>query len=227
MAVPSVKASDIARWIEPVPHFAKVAWCLPAFGGRVLIRGYDTHRSRLTDLDQPRWGLDETLVPLTAVTAKKTDGPAGELHPGDCVIFVGNSSDSPEPFVWFPQRIVHVDDGPSGWQRVWAIRDCDREQDGRPVIEPGRIPPHLLTADPLHGNDRRLVLEWFGLNVECAFCASHGEQIWFGPPIDPMWGHYGGERYQEGDDAYACSCGARWHVTSEGQLVFRPPMPIM
>lgn len=227
MAVARLKPSELAKWIEPVPRFAHAGWCLPAFGGRVLIRGFDTHRSRLAELDQSRWGLDETLVPLTVATAEKTDGPAGELHPGDCVIFVGSSSNSPEPFVWFPQRIVKVADGPSGWHLVWAIRDCDREQDAGPLIAPSRIPRHLLTAEPLHGDDRRLVLEWFGLNLECAFCASHGERIWFGPRIDPMSGYYGGERYQDGDDTYACNCGARWHVTSDGQLVFRPPKPIM
>ena len=222
------KPCDITQWIEPIPRFARAGGCLPAFGGRVLIRGYDTYRSRLMGLEDSRWGLDETLVPLAPATAARTDGPAGRLYPGDCVIFIGISSDSPTPLVWYPQRVIHVADGPANWQRVWTIRDFDRDDDRSPDIEPGRIPRRLMSGEALHGNDRRAVLEWYGLNLECEHCGSHGGAIVFGPLVDPMPdAPYGGESYRIGDDTYWCTCGSRWFVKDDGELVHRPPMPVM
>ena len=216
------------EWIEPIPRWAGPDWCLPAVGGRVVIRGYDTSRSSLTELEWP-WALDETLVPLSAATASRTDGPGGEVHPGDCVVFIGMGEQWAAPIVWFPQRVIHVAAGPVGWQRVWAIRDIRVEAGSGDAVSPTLIPRRLLRESALHGDSRRRVLELFGLNVECPSCGSHGEHIYYGPIVDPMPPSimYGGGNRREGDHTYGCHCTARWTVARDGSLTLQRPMAIM
>lgn len=223
---------EVARWMEPIPPWAGADWCLPAAGGRVLVRGFDTYRSSLTDLDD-QWGLDETLVPLTDAAAAKTDGPGGELHPGDCVVFIGTGEGLPRPVVWYPQRVIRVAAGPRGWQRVWAVRNFDATEGSVGAISPKAIPKRLWTNEVLHEADRRLVLELFHLNFDCEYCGARGRGITFGPVIDasypygaPMplsgdWVPRGGDRPGPDDDTYWCLCKARWHVKADGELVLR------
>jgi hypothetical protein len=220
---------DLWRWVEPIPEWTRSDWCLPAIGGRVLLRGFDTERSSLFEFDRVGWGLDVTLVPLTESAAQSTDGPSGGVFPGDCVIFIGLGEYRDDPVVWFPQRIVHVADGPRGWQRVWAIRDLSLEDDDNLVelVSPDRIPRQLLTSEPLHGNDRRAMLEIFGLNVDCEHCGRRGEALWFGQPRDPMLRGWGGEWRRPDSETYACACDASWRVDGDGTLHLRRPMPVM
>lgn len=227
-----VAPERMADVIDPLPDWAHSSWCLPGYAGTVVIRGYDTYKSTLEDLDidgvSDRWGLDETRIPTTAETAANVHGPCGEITVGDCVVFVGIAEGSNDPIVWFPQRIVAVDRPRAGWQRVWAVRDMEANDEG-PIIEPAALGKDITIAEPLRGDTRRRVLEHFSLNVECPLCAGRGGVIEYDHnrvPIAPD--EFTDPRPRgDGDPTYACYCGASWTVNPDGTVEVNEPLPIL
>ena len=168
MGVLKSRARDIGDWIEPIPEGAPESWCLPAYGGRVVVRGYDTYRSDLWPLrGSARWMVDGTFVPLTQANAKRIGGRPGLVFPGDCVIFFGVDVDHSEGHLWYPQRVVHVEASRAGWQQVWAVRDTSDMPESLTDAQAGGLPSWMQTEEPLHGRQRRMALERFGLNVDC------------------------------------------------------------
>lgn len=226
---------DLSAWMEPVPRWAELAWVLPASGGRVIVRGYDESRTVIHDDELPSpWVIDEALVPLASGQSEDTYGPGGVVYRGDCVVYLG-WDDRPKPRAWAPQRVVAVEPGPSGWQRVWSVAwvtddwydDEVPDWERTPVVPAAAIPRRLRKEQALHGNDRRRVLELFGLNLECGACGGHGQEIWYGTPIDPMPPNvpYRDGPRQPWDPVYECGCTATWSVGSDGELTLREPLP--
>ena len=212
---------DVSEWIEPVLEGAPVSWCLPAYGGRVVVRGYDTYRSDLAPMaGSSRWMVDCTFVPLTAQVANGS-GPHGTVFPGDCVIFFGGDSERPEAHLWYPQRVIHTETGRTGWQKVWAVRDTSEVPESLTERQSGALPRWMRTTKPLHGEDRRRALEMFWLNVDCPVCGARGRPIMYGMPPGPPGPHVavGGCTVDADNPDYACHCGARWRVRRDGEVV--------
>lgn len=219
--------ADIRAWIEPIPETAPVSWCLPAYGGRVVVRGYDTYRSRLGPFPgSSRWMVDSTFVPLTSSLSDRTEGPHGNVFPGDCVIFFGSDSGRPEAHLWYPQRVIHTETNSSGWQQVWAIRDTSELPETQTDRATTELPGWMRTSDPLRGPGRRKALELFGLNVDCPACGGRGKPILYGMPAGPPGPHIaiGGCDMHRDNPTYSCRCGAHWRVERNGAVVFTQPM---
>lgn len=213
---------DVSGWIESIPEAAPVSWCLPAYGGRVVVRGYDTYRSDLSPLSgSSRWMLDSTFVPLTVPMSERADGPHGTVFPGDCVIFFGGDSERPESHLWYPQRVIHTEAGRSGWQRVWAIRDTSEVPESLTDRSSTALPRWMRISQPLHGDRRRMALELFGLNVDCPVCGARGRPIMYGMPPGPPGPHIaiGGCLVDADNPSCSCHCGAHWRIGHDGDVV--------
>ena len=229
--VPPTSVEDL---IDPLPQRINKSWCLPGYGGPVYIRTYDTYKSTLTDLDARdeeedwgRWGLDETRIPTTAEAAEGLHGAYGEVCVGSCVIFVGAVEGSDAPLVWYPQRIVAVEQPKGGWQRVWAIRDLMIDDDAH--IDPSDFGTLINYAGELRGDVRRAALEYFQLNVDCPACANRGRVIQYDyqqVPIDPS-ALVNPNPKGEDDPTYACHCGAAWSIKYGGDVIRKDSFPVL
>lgn len=216
---------DCSRWIDLPPEHSPKSTCLPAYGGRVIVRGYDPDRWDLFRIrGSQRWHLDVSLVPATDTTAMRTHGPAGPVYSGDCVIYADISIDDPPMPDWFfPQRVIHVEPGPRGWHRVFTLRDFETDDDCWRV--PTDLAKHMRGPDPLHGPLRRAALEVFRLNVDCPVCGARGVPIMYGMPAGPPGPHVaiGGCLVDPRNPNYECRCGAEWRVGRDGHLVLTSP----
>jgi len=213
---------DISEWIEPIPEEAPLEWCLPAYGGRVIVRGYDPLQSELAPMvGSERWMVDSTLVPLTERAALQTDGPHGQVIPGDCVIYFGGDDERTKAHLWYPQRVVHVILEDEDWQRVWTVRDTSRTPEYLTDEGADALPGWLRSHEPLHGDERRRALEMFWLNVDCPECGARGRTIMYGLPAGPPGPHVviGGCIVDPDNPAYSCYCGAEWRISEGGQLI--------
>jgi hypothetical protein len=132
--------------------------------------------------------------------------------------------EGPDPLVWFPQRVISVEEPRNGWQHVesallWTDEDfIDASALGEERLEPG----------PLRGRARRRVLELFNMNLDCEYCGGQGGHVVYGPPRDPA-GPFDSDKIlrQPGDPTYMCHCGAQWYVLPDGTLKLDQPMPII
>ena len=222
MSVVKSAPVDVSGWIEPTPEGAPVEWCLPAYGGRVIVRGYDTLSSDLAPMaGRQRWMVDCSLVPATRETAKRTDGPHGPVFPGDCVIYFGGDEQRPEAHLWHPQRVIHTVPEGEEWQRVWSVRDTSETPQYLTDAGADALPEWMDIDEPLHGLERRRALELFWLNVDCPECGARGRSILYGLPAGPPGPHVviGGCLVDSEFPRYACHCGAEWRVKQSGELV--------
>ena len=222
MSVVQSAPVDVSEWIESIPEGAPLEWCLPAYGGRVIVRGYDTLRSDLAPMaGSHRWMVDCSLVPLTPGAAKRTDGPHGAVFPGDCVVYFGGDDQRTEAHLWYPQRVIHTVPEDEAWQRVWSVRDTSESTEYPTDEGAAALPEWMRTNEPLHGDERRRALELFWLNVDCPGCGARGRSIMYGLPAGPPGPHVviGGCLVDLDNPTYACQCGAEWRVQDSGELV--------
>lgn len=221
-------------WAAELPAQAPQSICLPAYAGRVVVRTYEPYSCEFVAVPgHDRWAIETALVPLAADVAAG-HSEFGPVHPGDAVVYVGQTDVEPRDWAWFPQRVLEA--GPSirpGFQRVVTLADLTVRDDG--FTASGRWSDSWfddadLTAlfdggfgsEPLHGASRRVVLDQFGLNVDCECCGARGNRIMWGMPAEPPGPHeiVGGCIVSADDPQYACrSCEAQWRVSATGELV--------
>lgn len=205
-------------WAKSLPSQAPDSICLPAYGGRVIARTYDTHKCTYDAVPgSDRWVIETADLPIASTS---TNGLGGVVYPGDCIIYIGTSSEDPMPVVWFPQRVLDVVVTGSR-QTVVTLGDLTVRQEG---IEPAEFAPVLHA--PLTGTIRRWALEPFGLNVDCERCGARGNRIMYGLPAGPPGPHdvIGGCIVDAANPDYTCrSCGAAWRITDDGHIEFTNP----
>lgn len=234
---PRGTADAVAKWLEwaaELPSGAPVSICLPAYAGRVVVRTYEPYTCEFVELPRSdRWAIETALVPLTADVAAG-HSEFGPVHPGDAVVYVGQSDGETEDAAWFPQRVLATE--PSirpGFQHVITLADLTVRDDGFSAsgrwragwfddVDLSSLFIGGFGSEPLAGATRRLVLELFDLNVDCAHCGARGDRIMWGMPAGPPGPHdiVGGCVVSAGDPQYACrSCGAEWRVSAGGELL--------
>jgi len=212
---------DVGRWSEPIPESAPTSICLPAWGGRVIVRGYETTSSAFAPMaTSTRWIVETTMVPLD--DRPDIEGPGGPVYPGDCIVYfgTGTSIDEDEPELWHPQRVLKVDALPQGWQRVWTLSDATT-RDEPSYLHHSELPQEIFVGTALHGNWRDFILDAFQLAIECTECGGYGKSIVYGSLDDEMTElspHViaGGNEVSAIDAAYQCTCGASWRISAEG-----------
>lgn len=206
---------------------APQSWCLPASGGRVVVRGYDDARDEVTSIaGTERWRLNESFIPTSSSAGEQANGPAGEVHPGDCVIFIGPGDSGGRALAWFPRRVIAIDAPNDGWQRVWTLWDDDVQDHG--MFEHDHYQSVVAEvragSDPLLGRARVRVLDAAGLAVDCPRCGAVGRPIMWGLPVGDPGVHValGGCIVTEDQDMYTCErCSEAWRVTDDGAVIAR------
>ena len=212
---------DLGRWCEVIPENAPASMCLPAWGGRVLVRGYDTSLSSFAPVSTSvRWIIETTMVPVE--DRPDVEGPGGIVFPGDCIVFFGTgmAAEEREPELWHPQRVLRVEQLAHGWQRVWTLADA-RVRDEPSYLHHSELPKEIFVGTALQGNWRDFVLDIFQLAIECSECGSYGKPMVYGLPDDEPQVRNphviaGGTHANPDDPGYECSCGATWRINADG-----------
>lgn len=230
-------ASSVAR-PEELPDEDAPPWvCLREPGARVVVRRYDA-TSRTCDAISPdgRWLLESCLVPRHPMFPNEIqhgwDLAVGDVEPGWSIVYAGHE-------LWFPQRVLRVENVDDDWQRVWTLGDqCSRDvwdSDWTYAWDNGLATgwsyddmgwPHWpdgpwwpLQSAPLSEDVRRFVLDTFRIAVDCPECGQFGRPIIFGLVLNPPSHVAVGGCCITGDDPdYVCDCGAGWSVTDQGAI---------
>lgn len=218
------KPEDVSQWVELPLEAAPPWWCLPGDGGRIIVRGYDPYWYEQRPLaGSRRWALDIARVPVASATATSLPGPGGPVYPGDCVIYFGTIEGHPEPWAWYPQRVIRVFREQGGRATVWSLIDMDpqRQEDEDQDEFQSSIASLARHAGPLHSDIRRTVLNTLDLAIECPFCGGHGRPLVFGLTANSLGPHAGlsGCVIPAASRGYECpSCQAVWATSSKGRV---------
>lgn len=156
---------------------ATIAW--PDRLGRLLVAPYDPRSCTFTgSYDSPRWGVESLRIPAL-LAGDRGDGYPFEGHevcPGDCVVTWGTKHDSPNgralscadcegsDLLWYPQRVVHVEQEGAGHLRAWLLRD-DRVANRHQPPSIAGLSRHGSIAE-LTGWQRRDVLAAFARTAD-------------------------------------------------------------
>lgn len=216
---------DLGRWCEVIPETAPSSMCLPAWGGRVVVRGYDTALSSFAQVSTSvRWLIETTMVPLE--DRPDIEGPGGQVYPGDCIVFFGTGMavEEKEPELWHPQRVLRVETLPRGWQRVWTLADAS-VRDEPAYLHHSELPQELFVGAALQGNWRDFLLDAFQLAIECTECGGYGKPVVYGVADDAEISNphvvMGGNQVDSSEPNYVCSCGATWRINPDGHRVVK------
>lgn len=210
---------DLGRWCEAIPEKAPTSMCLPAWGGRVVVRGYDTALSSFAPVSTSiRWIIETTMVPLE--DRPDVEGPGGVVFPGDCIVFfgTGTSAEEREPELWHPQRVLRVESLAHGWQRVWTLADAS-VRDEPAYLHHTELPKEIFVGTALQGNWRDFVLDSFQLAIECFECGGYGKPVVYGLVDEESDNPHviaGGTHANADDPGYQCACGAQWRINADG-----------
>lgn len=229
-------------WSDELPHEDSPPWvCLSQPGAPVVIRSYD-YKSRTCDIIAPhgRWLLESALVPRGSASPDEIHFgwhvAVGDVEPGWTIVYMGND-------LWFPQRVLRVDDVSEDWQRVWSLGDIstrniwtsDRNElrdngfasgwsfDDSPIPRWVNGPWYPLQSEPLAENPRRFVLDKFGIAGECPQCGDFGKPLSLGYAPGMLTNAHviaGGCELPIGETPnYACECGYRWGIDDHGRIL--------
>ncbi|NNM45377.1 hypothetical protein [Knoellia koreensis] len=217
------------RWgLEPLPRMAPPHSHVLGMG-RMVVAGFDLDSADWEEVGED-WRVD------TAATVVG-DTP---LRVGDIVVWLGPDETGGADRMWPPSLVVEVGRVRAGRQRVSALAFDRHESIGLDEVDElarGRATDHVQPRPRVvTGDERRLLLGLWNLDVTCPTCGGFGRPIQWGLPI-PRWsdtdGGVGptspedpGQHYLEGgcvvsSERFQCSrCGTSWpqdwHAAGDG-----------
>lgn len=227
-------------WGDELPDEDAPPWvCLAEPGAPVVVRRYDaTSRTCDSVSSHGRWLIESALVPRHAIVSSEIqhgwDLAVGDVQPGWCIVYAGHQ-------LWFPQRILRVDNISEEWQRVWTLGDVgmrdvwdvEKEYEWDNGLATGWALDEMswpfwqkegpwwpLQSEPLSVNVRRFLLKKFGLAGECPECGQFGKRIVFGMIATPLGPHIvaGGCGVTWHDPEFICDQGHGWAVSDQGAI---------